>query len=374
MLISILRSVMFLLSNNTFVVDRERCEDIIKSEEITTLIEEFNSLFRNFQIGFLKEVLEIIIKINTTFFNEKNALKDCLDKLNVIKLNDENYKKNMVDFFNEIFRVVNNDNNFNCSELLGKEDIEFFKSVDFYSFKLATIIFSTCKYVNFKILTGNEKRKCIRKLGKKVFYLYEAVIKRLNFVDVDCEYQNYEKIKEEFKDFLLLKTDLNFKIYNTLWVFSLRSSSIDMILIMKLKDTMYYYDEKINQIDIINAKINKKELSSYDKDFDAILSNFNIDLKKFMKHGEELQILLNEIVYLLELFKIYLLVFNQKEFKLKDAKDFTKYLILQIKNKISFHKLYDFYESDKVLKMLYEVEKKLVKIFNNLVSNDSVNN
>ncbi|ORD95873.1 hypothetical protein HERIO_2142 [Hepatospora eriocheir] len=135
-----------------------------------------------------------------------------------------------------------------------------------------------------------------------------------------------------------------------------------------------FYDEKVNQIDIINAKINKKELSSYDKDFDTISSNFNIDLKKFMKHGEELQILLNEIVDLLELFKTCFFIFNKKDCKLKNTKDFTKYLIYKIENKITFYKLYDFYESDKILKMLYDVKEKLVRIFNNLVSNDFMNN
>ncbi|ORD92811.1 hypothetical protein A0H76_3002 [Hepatospora eriocheir] len=54
MLISTLRSVMFLLSNNIFVIIEVRCEDTIKNEKITTSIKEPNSLFRNIQIGFLK--------------------------------------------------------------------------------------------------------------------------------------------------------------------------------------------------------------------------------------------------------------------------------------------------------------------------------
>ncbi|ORD97050.1 hypothetical protein HERIO_2718 [Hepatospora eriocheir] len=48
MLMSILSSVMFLLSNNTFVIGRVRCEDIINREEVSALIKESNSLFRNF--------------------------------------------------------------------------------------------------------------------------------------------------------------------------------------------------------------------------------------------------------------------------------------------------------------------------------------
>ncbi|ORD99970.1 hypothetical protein A0H76_2584 [Hepatospora eriocheir] len=53
-LISILNSVAFLLNSNTFVVGRVRCEDTLISEEITTSIEELNSLFRNIQVSFFK--------------------------------------------------------------------------------------------------------------------------------------------------------------------------------------------------------------------------------------------------------------------------------------------------------------------------------
>ncbi|ORD95356.1 hypothetical protein HERIO_2556 [Hepatospora eriocheir] len=98
MLMSILSSVMFLLSNNTFVIGRVRCEDTISREEVSVLIEESNSLFKNFQVCFLKEVLENIKKNNEKFFAKKKGLKDCLAKLNKIKFNDENYKEKIVDF------------------------------------------------------------------------------------------------------------------------------------------------------------------------------------------------------------------------------------------------------------------------------------
>ncbi|ORD95345.1 hypothetical protein HERIO_2565 [Hepatospora eriocheir] len=71
MLISTLRSVMFLLSNNIFVIIGVRCEDTINSEEITTSIEEFNSLFRNIQINFLKEVFINIIEKDENFLMRK---------------------------------------------------------------------------------------------------------------------------------------------------------------------------------------------------------------------------------------------------------------------------------------------------------------
>ena len=62
---------MFLLSNNIFVIIGVRCEDTIKSEEITTSIEEFNSLFRNIQINFLKEVFINIIEKDENFLMRK---------------------------------------------------------------------------------------------------------------------------------------------------------------------------------------------------------------------------------------------------------------------------------------------------------------
>ena len=79
-----------------------------------------------------------------------------------------------------------------------------------------------------------------------------------------------------------------------------------------------------------------KKLSIYVKDFDAILNNFNIDLEKFIKHGEELQILLNEIVSVSKLFKKCLLVLNQKECELIDVKKSTKILVSKIKTKYRF--------------------------------------
>ncbi|ORD95875.1 hypothetical protein HERIO_2144 [Hepatospora eriocheir] len=101
-LISILNSVVFLLSSNTIVVDRVRCEDTLISEEITTFIEELNSLFRNIQVSFLKEVLNNLKENDKTIFNKKKALKECHDKLNEIKLNDKNYKEKIKDVLNEL--------------------------------------------------------------------------------------------------------------------------------------------------------------------------------------------------------------------------------------------------------------------------------
>ncbi|ORD98369.1 hypothetical protein A0H76_2632 [Hepatospora eriocheir] len=94
-----------------------------------------------------------------------------------------------------------------------------------------------------------------------------------------------------------------------------------------------FYEEKVDQINVFTVKADKKELSIYVKDFDAILNSFNIDLEKFIKHGEELQILLNEIVSVSTLFKKCLLVLNQKECELKDA---TINLISKIKTKYRF--------------------------------------
>ncbi|ORD98173.1 hypothetical protein A0H76_205 [Hepatospora eriocheir] len=71
MLISILRSVMFLLSNNIFVIIEVRCEDTIKSDEITTSIKELNSLFKNIQINFLKVVLANITEKDENFLMRK---------------------------------------------------------------------------------------------------------------------------------------------------------------------------------------------------------------------------------------------------------------------------------------------------------------
>ncbi|ORD95568.1 hypothetical protein A0H76_715 [Hepatospora eriocheir] len=107
MLMSILSSVMFLLSNNFFVVGRVRYEDFINREEVSVLIEESNSLFKKFQVCFLKEILENIKENNEMFFAKKKGLKVCLAQLNKIKFDDENYKKNIVDFFNNLFGVVN---------------------------------------------------------------------------------------------------------------------------------------------------------------------------------------------------------------------------------------------------------------------------
>ncbi|ORE00229.1 hypothetical protein A0H76_2983, partial [Hepatospora eriocheir] len=118
MLMSILSSVMFLITNNTLVVGRVRCENTISSEKMSALIEESNSLFRKFQVCFLKEVLENIRENNENFFAKKKGLKNCLAKLNKIKSDDKSYKENIIDFLNYLFGVVNNNNKFNCSVLL----------------------------------------------------------------------------------------------------------------------------------------------------------------------------------------------------------------------------------------------------------------
>ncbi|ORD99971.1 hypothetical protein A0H76_2585 [Hepatospora eriocheir] len=236
-------------------------------------------------------------------------------------------------------------------------------------------MFMIYKNDNFQTFKDNEKTESIiKRLSNKLYYLYVTTAKRLGFVDFGNKSEKLDKIKEMIKKFLKSNSNTNYKHNSQCLNENVKSSESDEFNLKNLQDMINFYEEKVDQINEITAKVDKEELFSCDKDFDAILNNFNIDLKKFMKHGEELQNLLNEIVSVLELFKTCLLVLNQKDCKLKEAKDFTKYLILQIKNKISFHKLYDFYESDKVLKMLYEVEKKLVKNFNNLVSNDFLNN
>ena len=68
----------------------------------------------------------------------------------MIKFNDEDYKKNLVDFLNKIFRVVNNDNNFNFSELFKEFNFCVLKYIDLYSFELAKKMFLIYKYDNFK--------------------------------------------------------------------------------------------------------------------------------------------------------------------------------------------------------------------------------
>ncbi|ORD97439.1 hypothetical protein HERIO_671 [Hepatospora eriocheir] len=366
-LISILSSVMFLLTKIIFVIIGVRCEDTINSEEITTSIEELNSLFRNIQINFLKEVFINITENDKKFFEKEKDLKKCLDELNEIKLNDTDFKIKMAKFFYKTFKVVSNDNIF-----LEIDDLSFLKFFDIYSLKLANEMFLTYKYDNFQTLTVDEKKESIRKLKKENFYLYAIVAKRLDIIEVGCKYQKYDKMKE----FLLGSNyDLNSKcLIPILKDFPKLFEKNDSIILKKLIDMIFYYDEKVDQINVFTAKVDKKELSFYNEDFDVILSKFDIDLNSFIKNGEEIQILFNEIVNVLELFKKCLLVLNQKESKLIDVKKSIKILISKIQKKLFFYVFNVFHESDKVFRMLYKVKEKLVKFFNNLESNDSTNN
>ncbi|ORD92793.1 hypothetical protein A0H76_3003, partial [Hepatospora eriocheir] len=197
MLMSVLSNVMFLLSNNTFVIGRVRCEDTISREEVSVLIEESNSLFKNFQVCFLKEVLENIKENNEKFFAKKKGLKVCLAKLNKIKFDDENYKRNIIDFLNELFGVVNNDKHFICSELLEKDEIDFLESVDSHSLEIAEKMFSEYKYGIVQTLSDDKERKRSLIIKKKIFDLYAAVLKQLKFLEHDNKYKKYNKIREE---------------------------------------------------------------------------------------------------------------------------------------------------------------------------------
>ncbi|ORD97462.1 hypothetical protein HERIO_643 [Hepatospora eriocheir] len=94
----ILRSVLFLLSNNNFVIIGVGCEDSINIEEMIPLIKQSKYLFRNFQIGFLTDVLVKIKENKKEFFNKKKGLRDCLNKLNSIKFDDKYCKKMLLIF------------------------------------------------------------------------------------------------------------------------------------------------------------------------------------------------------------------------------------------------------------------------------------
>ncbi|ORD99401.1 hypothetical protein A0H76_2987, partial [Hepatospora eriocheir] len=189
MLMSVLSNVMFLLSNNTFVIGRVRCEDTISREEVSVLIEESNSLFKNFQVCFLKEVLENIKENNEKFFAKKKGLKGCLPKLNKIKFDDENYKRNIIDFLNELFGVVNNDKHFICSELLEKDEIDFLESVDTHSLEIAEKMFLEYKHGTVQTLSDDKERKRSLEINIEIYNSYVAVLRQLKFLKHDYKFE-----------------------------------------------------------------------------------------------------------------------------------------------------------------------------------------
>ncbi|ORD97391.1 hypothetical protein HERIO_717 [Hepatospora eriocheir] len=284
MLMSILSSVMFLITNNTFVIGRVRCEDIINSEEMSALIEESNSLFRKFQVCFLKEVLENIRENNENIFNEKEDLKNCFVKLNKIKFDDKSYKENIVDFINSIFRVVNNDTNFNCSELLEKEDVDFLESVDSRSFEIAEKMLSNYEYGSFKNLRNKTETERFIKVNQEIFVLYTAVKNQLNVFKLETEYKKYNLFKEIIESFSDSTSGCNMCSLNQ----SLDLSETESIKLKKLIDMIIYYDKKVHKINKRLDEANKEELTLCKNDLEVIKNKFDIDLKKYAKTGENL--------------------------------------------------------------------------------------
>ncbi|ORD99540.1 hypothetical protein A0H76_687 [Hepatospora eriocheir] len=371
MLMSILSSVMFLITNNTFVIGRVRCEDTINSEKMSALIKESNSLFRKFQVCFLEKVLENIKENNENFFAKKKGLKNCLAKLNKFKFDDKSYKENIIDFLNYLFGVVNNNNKFNCSVLLNTDEIDFLESVDFFSFEIAKKMFSEYKYGTFQTLSDDKERERFIKINQKILKLYADVARQLNFLELGTKYEKYNKFKEIIKCFSDSTSRCDMCSLNH----SLNLSETESIKLKKLIDMIIYYDKIVYKIYEKLDEANKEEPTVCNNDLEVIKSKFDIDLKKYVETGENLNVLLYEISKVLNLLKVYLFALNQKKSDFMFAKVSTQITILKIESEISFYNEHNkSNENDEVLKMLDEVKVKLEEFNNNLDSNDSMKN
>ncbi|ORD99065.1 hypothetical protein A0H76_1457 [Hepatospora eriocheir] len=338
------------------MVVRVRCVNVINIEEVYTLIKEMNIGFRNIQVNFLKELFKDI-KVD-----KKGDLNNCIDKLNKIKLNDEDYKKEMVDFFNEIFKVVYDVNELNISVLLEEEDDVFFSFIDFYSFDLAKKIFSTYKCENFQTLTEDKKIESFIKIRMEIYDLYVEVISQLKFKKFNNKYEKYERFEKEIKDCLQSECCLyDFNSSSTI-------SSSESVMLKKLIFMVYYYDKKLKNIYEIVVKVNKKQLFIYEKNFDEILNKFNIDLKKFKENEEESLTFYCETYEILELFKENLFMNKRENNDLEAEKILIKKLITEIECKIKC------YKNKRVLKMIKEIKEKLNVFLNNIDENNSVDN
>ncbi|ORD95787.1 hypothetical protein HERIO_2217 [Hepatospora eriocheir] len=373
MLMSILSSVMFLLSNNTFVIGRVRCEDTISREEVSALIKESNSLFKKFQVCFLKRVLENIKENNEKFFAKKKGLKVCLPMLNKIKFDDENYKKNIIDFFNNLFGVVNNDKNFICSELSKKDEIDFLESIDSHTLEIAEKMFSEYKYGTVQTLSDDKERKRSLEINIEIFNSYAAVFKQLKFLEHDNKYKKYNKIREDRnKDSLESNSDSNSEWFTDCLKNNPGLSKDDFTIVDELIKIINYYNIKVDNIYRYGEKTFETELFYCEKDFEEIKNKFNIDLKKYEERWKKNKYLSLVVSEVLELLNECLLVLNKKRCKLIDKKISTLDLILKIKDRKSQSTMIR--NSDEILKILNEIEDKIIEFYDNLDSNDSLNN
>ncbi|ORD98187.1 hypothetical protein A0H76_185 [Hepatospora eriocheir] len=324
MLMSILSNVMFLLSNNFFVIGRVRCEDTINREEVSALIKESELLFRKFQVCFFKEVFKNIKENNENIFDEENDLKVCLAKLNKIKFDGKSYKEKIVDFINSIFKVVNNDD-FNCSELLERDEIDFLKPVDSHSFEIAKKMFSEYECGTSQTYSNNEERERSLEINIDIFNSCVEVLRQLDFLELDNKYKKYNKIREERnKDSLESNSDSNSEWFRNCLKNNPGLTKDDFPIVEKLIKMINYYNIKVNKINIYGEKTFQMKLFYCEKDFEEIKNKFNIDLKKYEERWKKYRHLRFVISDVIKLLNECLLNLNKEKCELKDKKNLMK--------------------------------------------------
>ncbi|ORD98439.1 hypothetical protein A0H76_2488 [Hepatospora eriocheir] len=234
-------------------------------------------------------------------------------------------------------------------------------------------MFLEYKHGTVQTLSDDKERKRSLEINIEIYNSYVAVLRQLKFLKHDYKFEKYDKIKEERnKDFLELNSNSNLKWFTDCLKNNPGLSKDDFPIVEKLMEMNNYYDIKLYKINRFTVKTFKKELSDSDKDFKEIKSKFNIDLKKYEKRWKKINYLSLVVSDVLELLNECLLVLNKKRCKLIDKKISIFVLISKIRKRKTYSAMIT--NPDVFLKILNEVEDKIIEFYKNLDSNDTLNN
>ncbi|ORD97294.1 hypothetical protein A0H76_330 [Hepatospora eriocheir] len=234
-------------------------------------------------------------------------------------------------------------------------------------------MFSEYKYGIVQTLSDDKERKRSLIIKKKIFDLYAAVLRQLDFLELDNKYKKYNKIREERNKYSLeSNSDSNSEWFRNCLKNNPGLSKDDFPIVEKLMEMNNYYDLKGYNIKIYGEKTFETELFYCEKDFEEIKNKFNIDLKKYEERWKKYKYLSLVVSDVLELLNECLLDLNKKRCNLIDKKISTLDLILKIRKRKSQSTMIT--NSDKILKILNEIEDKIIEFYDNLDSNDSLNN